>query len=243
MTVASVIWHDVECGAYDADLPLWRELAAQADGPVLDVGAGTGRVALDLARHGFEVIALDADAGLLAALAVRAARERLEVATVHADARAFDLGRQVAQILVPMQTLQLLGGPAGRAGFLRCAAAHLRPGGILAAALADALEGGAEGARAENPLPDMREIDGTVYVSTPVGVWRERGGIVIERRRETIDDAGNTTTAHDEILLDDLEVATVEQEAAPFGLRASPPREVAPTEDYVGSEVVVLCRG
>ncbi|MFN8202519.1 MAG: methyltransferase domain-containing protein [Solirubrobacteraceae bacterium] len=243
MSAATVIWHDVECGAYDADLPLWRELAAGADGPILDVGAGSGRTALDLARRGHDVIALDADADLLAALAQRAARERLTVATVHADARAFDLGRPVAQILVPMQTLQLLGGPAGRARFLRCAAAHLQPGGILAAALADALEGGVEGARAESPLPDIREIDGVVYASTPVGVWRERGGIVIRRRRETVDEAGATTTEHDEILLDDLDVATAEREAAPFGLRALPARAVAPTDEYVGSEVVVLCRG
>ena len=37
-----MVWHDVECGGYDADLTLWRELAREAGGPVLDVGAGTG---------------------------------------------------------------------------------------------------------------------------------------------------------------------------------------------------------
>ena len=46
--MSGVIWHDVECGAYVADLPLWRELAAACEGPILDVGAGTGRVTLDL---------------------------------------------------------------------------------------------------------------------------------------------------------------------------------------------------
>ena len=46
------IWHDVECGAYEADLELWRELAREAPEGVLDVGAGTGRVALRLARAG-----------------------------------------------------------------------------------------------------------------------------------------------------------------------------------------------
>ena len=40
----SVIWHDLECGAYAEDLPLWRALAAEHGDPVLDVGAGTGRV-------------------------------------------------------------------------------------------------------------------------------------------------------------------------------------------------------
>ena len=58
MTSDAVIWHDVECSAYDLDLALWRELAEGADGPVLDIGAGTGRVAIDLARHGYEVIRL-----------------------------------------------------------------------------------------------------------------------------------------------------------------------------------------
>ena len=45
------VWHDVECASYEADLDLWRELAAAARGPVLDHGCGTGRVALDLAAR------------------------------------------------------------------------------------------------------------------------------------------------------------------------------------------------
>ena len=39
-----VLWHDLECGRYAQDLPLWRELASEARGPVLDLGAGSGRV-------------------------------------------------------------------------------------------------------------------------------------------------------------------------------------------------------
>ena len=62
---AHVVWHDVECGGYDADLALWRELAREAGGPVLDVGAGTGRVALRLAGAGLDVTALDLDGELL----------------------------------------------------------------------------------------------------------------------------------------------------------------------------------
>src|SRR6185436_807784 len=103
-----VVWHDVECGRYEADLPLWRELAEAAGGLVLDVGAGTGRVALDLARHGFAVTALDREPDLLAALGARAAAAGLRVETVTADAQDFALGRRFALIAVPMQTVQLL---------------------------------------------------------------------------------------------------------------------------------------
>ena len=124
MTDLAVLWHDVECGDYREDLALWRELAGA--GPVLDVGAGTGRVTLDLAAAGVPVVALDSDAALLAALDERAAG--LPVETLCADARAFDLGAATfPAIFVPMQTLQLLGGADGRAAFLRCARTHRPP--------------------------------------------------------------------------------------------------------------------
>src|SRR5690606_23293186 len=103
-----------------------------------DVGAGTGRVALDLAARGHDVTAVDAERDLLAALARRAAARGLAVRTVVCDARELDLGdARFALCIVPMQTIQLLGAREGRAAFLARARAHLRPGGVLAAALAD----------------------------------------------------------------------------------------------------------
>ena len=65
MSFDDVVWHDVECGRYDADLPLWHELAAQADHGVLDVGAGTGRVALKLAE-GLDAALADGEGPLFA---------------------------------------------------------------------------------------------------------------------------------------------------------------------------------
>ena len=65
-------WHDVECGRYEADLPLWKELAEAAEHGVLDIGAGTGRVALRLADAGFDVTALDLEPELLDVLTQRA---------------------------------------------------------------------------------------------------------------------------------------------------------------------------
>jgi SAM-dependent methyltransferase len=236
--VPEVVWHDVECGAYGEDLPLWRELAAACDGPVLDVGAGTGRVALHLAGRGHAVVALDRSPALLAALRERAGALPVEV--VEADARAFDLaGRHFGVVLVPMQTVQLLGGPDGRAAFLRCAAAHLAPGGLVAIAIADALEAFEEG-EAVPLLPDLREIDGVVYSSRPVAVRMERGGAAIHRVRETVDRAGRRTVADDVIVLDDVDAAALAAEGAACGLRPEPARRIPATDDYVGSTVVML---
>ena len=104
--------------------------------------------------------------------AARRARPACRSRPSRADARDFDLGeRRFGLILVPMQTVQLLGGPDGRAPFLRRARAALAPGGLLAIAIADALETFDE-VRCLPPIPDIREIDGIVYASRPVAVTR-----------------------------------------------------------------------
>jgi SAM-dependent methyltransferase len=237
----SVIWHDLECGGYAEDVELWRSLAAESgQGGILEVGAGTGRVALDLAARGHDVVALDADPELLAALRDRAAAAGITVDTVAADARRLDLaGRTFGLIAVPMQTVQLFGGPAPRQAFLARARAHLRPGGVLAVAIADALEGVSE-ERTEPPLPDMREIGGTLYASRPVAVRDEGDAVAIERIREVVERSGERRTEGDVVRLDHLDADTLEDEALAAGLGVLPRRAVPQTDDYVGSTVVVL---
>jgi SAM-dependent methyltransferase len=230
-----VVWHDLECGGYSEDLALWRELAGA--GPVLDLGCGTGRVALDLAARGVPVVGLDRDPALLAAVVARAAN--LPVETVCADARAFDLGRRFPVVLAPMQTVQLLGGQAGRAELLRCVRAHLEPGGLFALALADALEGFDE-ATATPPLPDVREQDGIVYFSQPVAVKDEGERVAIHRLREVVDRDGARTSGRDVVRLDRLEAEDLETEAAALGFMALERRWVPPTDEFVGSAVVML---
>jgi SAM-dependent methyltransferase len=234
-----VLWHDLECGRYVADLPLWRALAAEhaSAGPVLDVGCGTGRVALELARAGHQVVGLDVDAALLGAL--RAGAAGLPVETACADARDFSLGRRFPLVLAPMQTVQLLGGPEGRAAFLRRAAAHLKPGGLLACALADALEG-FDADHTEPPLPDVLERDDWLYVSQPVAVRPEADGTTIERIRQTVSPEGRRTVEADAIRLDRLHAEQLEAEGLAAGLRLAGRRFVEMTEEHVGSEVVLL---
>jgi SAM-dependent methyltransferase len=234
----SVIWHDVECGAYAEDLALWRSLAGQHGDPILDVGAGTGRVALDLARHGHRVTALDRDPELIAELTRRS--RGLAVEAVVADARKFDLGERFALCVVPMQTIQLLGGAAGRRAFLCCAQRHLRPEGLLAVAIAAMLELFEVVDGGPAPLPDIREVDGVVYSSQPTAVRADREGFVLERRRERVTVSGEHSVRHDVIRLDRLTAERLESEAQAVGLRPAGRLTVTATADYVGSDVVMF---
>lgn len=240
MTVAdAVAWHDVECASYAADLPLWRELAAERGGPVLDVGCGSGRVALDLAARGHEVVGVDADPALVAALTARAAEAGLPARAVAADARALALERRFPLAVAPMQVVQLLGGATGRAAMLTAVTRHLTPGGLLAIALADPFDAVPAG-ESRPPLPDILENDGWVLSSSPVAVRDEGDAVEIDRLRQAVSPGGELTEELATIVLDSCAPGTLEGEARAAGLTASGRRDVPPTADYVGSTVVLL---
>jgi SAM-dependent methyltransferase len=230
------LWHDLECGDYGEDLPLWRSLAAQTGGPVLDIGAGTGRVTLALASAGVPVVALDIESGLLRALAHRAAG--LPVETVAVDARQFALGRRFALVVVPMQTLQLLGGRDDRAAFLRCALAHLEPGGLLAAAVADAMEC-FDDEHVLPPPPQQRWVAGVCYASRLLAVVEDDGRAAIHRRRE-VSGSDERRAEHLVVRLDRVSADEVAAEAAGLGFVVEPHRQIPETERYLGSTIVVL---
>lgn len=236
----AVIWHDVENGGYDADLPVWRALAAQVGGPILDLGAGTGRVALDLAAAGHEVTALDSDAVLLDELARRARERGLEVARLQAEARGFWSIGSFSLVIAPMQFLQIMGGAAGRAQVLAGVAGCLAPGGTFAAAIAD-LDEAVAAEDAAPPVPDVGQRGDWIYSSLPLDVRPEPGGVAVEWLRQIVSPAGTLTEERHTQMLDSLSVDQLEREAAAHGLRTVARHEVSPTPAYIGS-MVVVCR-
>lgn len=235
---AAVAWHDCECGGYRADLDLWRSLAARAGGQVLELGAGTGRVALDLARAGFEVTAVERERKLVRELERRARAEGLAVEPVLADCRDLALGGRFGLVAAPMQLAQLLGGPDGRAAMLRSAAAHLEPGGAVAVALlADpgpSLDAG------RPPLPDVLERDGWVYSSMPLEVRGVDRALEVRRLRQLVAPSGGLGEEVDITRLDTIDALGLESEARAAGLRPAGRREIPPTDEHVGSTVVLL---
>jgi SAM-dependent methyltransferase len=237
---SAAVWHDVECGGYAADLPVWERLVGDADGPVLELGSGTGRVALHLARRGNEVWAVDADASLLEALQERAASQGLGVRAICADVRALDLDREFELILAPMQLLQMLGSAAARHATLERVAGHLAPGGRLAAAIVEPPSPSPNGPAAA--LPDVRELDGWVYSSLPAVLVTAGGDLEIHRHRQAVSPDGSLSDEEHTDRLDALEADALEAEAVTPGLRPAGRLEVPPTGGYFGSTVVILER-
>jgi SAM-dependent methyltransferase len=239
LKAGAVAWHDVECASYTADLELWRALAAAAGGAVLDVGCGTGRVALDLAAQGHAVTALDSDKELVDELAHRAREAGLRVDAVCADARSFSLPGRFALAIAPMQVIQLMGGAEGRRDALTRVREHLEPDGRAAIALADPFEAVAP-EDSLPPLPDVREEDGWVLSSQPVAVRPHDAGVSIERLRQLVSPGGELSEELYSVHLDAVSADELEAEAGVAGLKSAERLEVGPTDDHVGSTVVVL---
>lgn len=235
----AVIWHEVECGGYEADLSLWRSLAAERPGPVLELGSGTGRVALDLAKRGTSVVALDIDKPLIDALGERAAG--LPLTVVAGDLVDFALDERFALILAPMQVVQLLAAGDRLACFERVRA-HLAAGGTFAVAI---VEGAPEAAQApeQGPigtLPDIAERGGWVYSSLPLGVVVNGEKMVVQRLRQVVSPDGELTESEGTDRLAVLDAGTIESEARACGLHAVKRYEVAATDTHIASTVVLL---
>ncbi len=247
--MSEAVWQDVECGAYRADLPLWRKLVREAarNGPcsLLDLGCGTGRVSLELAGADCAVTGLDLDPELIEVLRERAAEQEAPIDAVVGDARQFELGRRFDLVLAPMQLVQLLESAAERRSLLLSAARHLEPGGRLAVALLDltseevwAAEPGSE------PAPDVFNADGWVYSSLPVAVrW---GGpehpIELARVRRVVSPAGVLSESVSSIHLEAVSPSLLEDEAHEAALTAEPRRRIQATDLHVGSVVCVFGR-
>jgi SAM-dependent methyltransferase len=238
MTLAPV-WHDIECGYYSADFQLWEELSHEG-GTVLDLGCGTGRVAMHLARLGRKVAGLDIDKRLLEALEVKATQNGLAVDAVCADAREFDLGVQFDAVFAPMQLVQLFDGIAERKAMLASAARHLRPGGVFAATVMS-LEGELLGDEYGAPPPDVRKVDQWVYSSLSVAAHLIEHGraIRIDRLRTAESPEGEQHTTVDEVRLELVSPSDLEREAAAAGLDIAERRMIPATDRHVGSVVVI----
>jgi SAM-dependent methyltransferase len=117
------------------DLDFWVEMAQESGGPVLEMGCGTGRVLIRIARAGVGITGLDLSGRMLDLCREHLSRETRDVQQrvqlVQADMAHFSLGRQFALVTAPFRSFQHLLEVEEQVSCLECAHRHLAPGGRL----------------------------------------------------------------------------------------------------------------
>ena len=114
------------------DIPFWLGLAAEWGGPVLELGCGTGRVLIPMARAGFGTVGLDYDLAMLKCL--RSNLGSLAVPqplTLLADISSFNLSRKFPLVILPCNTFSTLSA-SPRKACLQSVRRHLETGGLFA---------------------------------------------------------------------------------------------------------------
>ena len=126
--------YDAHYLSYRDDLPFYARLAADVGSPVLELGAGTGRVTEALARAGHEVVAIDSSADMLAAAAERLGSVGVadRVRLVMADMRHLELNERFPLVIAPFNTLMHAYTLDDQDRTLAVVNAHLEDGGAFA---------------------------------------------------------------------------------------------------------------
>jgi SAM-dependent methyltransferase len=153
----------------------WRRIEASGANPhgeadfvfsygprsVLDGGCGTGRVAVELARRGLDVVGTDLDPDMIGFARVKAP----ELTWVHADLSELDLPTRFDAIVLAGNVIPYVAGGRRQAAVAACAR-HLAPGGRLIA-----------GFQLQEGWPSLADYDG----------WCQSTGLGLEARYATWD--------------------------------------------------------
>jgi len=124
--------YDAWCRSVLEDIPFYVDLAVQSDGPVLELGVGSGRVAVPTALAGIPVVGVDTSRAMLELARRRAEPHAVDLRLIEADMRSLpELGR-FGLVTIPFRALLHLSSDAERRGVLLAARERLRPNGLLA---------------------------------------------------------------------------------------------------------------
>jgi len=125
--------YDLEHADLQEDIALYRNFAARCDGPILELGCGTGRVTVALAEAGFQVTGVDNSAAMLALARTRVADAALseQVGLEQADVQSLAMGSQFALAIYPLNGFLHLLTEEDQLAALQSAHRALLPGGFL----------------------------------------------------------------------------------------------------------------
>src|SRR6187397_3675731 len=182
-------WYDALAVGYanwstrvSADVPFYAGLARDADGPLVELAVGTGRVAIPVARAtGRRVIGIDSSPAMLAQARMRALEGGVELDLREGDIRELEIEEPAALIYCPWRSLLHLPTWADRRRLFERVAANLVPGGRFAwAAFAfhHGIAARLDGQRQEEPVPHTityavgdNRVDLTLEGGDSISLW------------------------------------------------------------------------
>lgn len=118
------------------DVNFFVEMARRSEGPVLELGCGTGRVLIPTAKSGIEIVGLDGSPKMLAVCREKLLSQPEEVRAkvkdlVQGDMRSFELGRKFSLVTIPFRPFQHLLTVEDQLSCLGSIRKHLVAGGKL----------------------------------------------------------------------------------------------------------------
>ena len=171
-----LLYDSVPAYAARRDVAFYVEEAAGVESPIVELGSGTGRILLPLARAGHTVVGLDGSRNMLARCRAKLLDEpeavQRRVALHEGDVREFELGRQFELVIAPFRVVQQLTTIQDQLRFLRDVRRHLTPNGRFIfdvfnpnfAAIA-AADGSEHEDTPQQPLPDGGSLRRTARIS------------------------------------------------------------------------------
>jgi len=150
-------YYDLDTIDMVEDVPMYLQLAAQTQGPILELAAGSGRLAIPLALSGRHVVGVDDDPAMLARGqrawdAQQGSPKTAAIEFVEADMRTYRSDVEFGFVLLAINTMLLMPDDASRLAVLTTARVNMRQGGLLAV---DVLDPHAE---------EMESYDGRIHL-------------------------------------------------------------------------------
>jgi SAM-dependent methyltransferase len=193
-------YEGVVAKAYDTWLPVddawpdeivYRDALRDVEGPILEIGCGTGRPLLRWLAEGFDVQGLDASADMLAILRTNAAERGLDPMLHHGNFAPLELGQEFGAIVCLVGTFLLVHDEERAREALVSFAAHLVPGGLLGLTLGTSPPTDTESAFVWKLRRTGTDAAGTTYiVHEAVHSDRHDGTVTVYDRLETYDTTG-----------------------------------------------------
>ena len=126
-------FYDPDLGELDADLSFYEQFAARCGSPILELGCGTGRVLLPLAREGYRITGIDASAEMLERARAKIAAEELgeRVTLAQQEMAELDLGERFNMAFAALNSFAHLHTTEEQLQALARMRRHLNPDGLL----------------------------------------------------------------------------------------------------------------